>query len=68
MADPLGTRPKVVQVEDLTRWNLTTLLESREDENGSVEYHPFPWRNDLNAKIILWYNLYFTFIVSSINT
>lgn len=53
--DPLGTRPTVVQIEDLTRWNLTALLETRENDNNSEDFHPFPWRNDLNAKIILWY-------------
>ncbi|XP_076079639.1 protein GDAP2 homolog [Mytilus galloprovincialis] len=52
--DPLGTRPTVVQIEDLTRWNLTALLETRENDNNSEDFHPFPWRNDLNAKIILW--------------
>lgn len=54
MDEPLGTRPNVVQVEDLTRWNLTALLETRENESESEVYQPFPWRNDLNAKIILW--------------
>lgn len=58
MEDPLqealGTRPTVVQIEDLTRWNLTALLETRENGGESEVFHPFPWRNDLNAKIILW--------------
>lgn len=54
MDDPLGTRPTIVQIEDLTRWNLTALLETRENDNESEAYHPFLWRNDLNAKIILW--------------
>ena len=54
MDDPLGTRPTIVQIEDLTRWNLTALLETRENGSNAEAFHPFPWRNDLNAKIILW--------------
>ncbi|XP_071113143.1 protein GDAP2 homolog [Haliotis cracherodii] len=53
--DPLGARDDIVTVEQLTRWNLTQLPEYGERSNGENERSsPFPWRNDLNAKIILW--------------
>ncbi|XP_041352655.1 protein GDAP2 homolog [Gigantopelta aegis] len=53
--DPLGARSDVIEVEKLTRWNLTQLPEYHETEQRQDgKTVPFPWRNDLNAKIILW--------------
>lgn len=54
MDDPLGARSDCVDLGELTRWNLTQLpMTSEEDEDAEIS--PFPWRNDLNAKLILWY-------------
>ena len=56
--DPLGARSDVVEVEGLTRWNQTQLPEYHETEKRhDGKMAPFPWRNDLNAKIILWWEL-----------
>ncbi|WAR07785.1 GDAP2-like protein [Mya arenaria] len=57
--DPLGARDHVVYVDNMTRWNFTVLpLASDEDSQNHSESEekvsPFPWRNDLNNKIILW--------------
>ncbi|XP_069126491.1 protein GDAP2 homolog [Argopecten irradians] len=57
--EPLGARSKVVDIEKLTKWNLTQLPELVEsiDSNSGEEVEiktPFPWRSDLNTKIILW--------------
>ena len=54
--DSLGTRDELVEPLDLTRWNFTKLLEQPKD-NADVDDGgtPFPWRNDLNAKIALWF-------------
>ncbi|KAL4233352.1 Ganglioside-induced differentiation-associated protein 2 [Mactra antiquata] len=58
--DPLGLRDSVVHVETLTRWNLTQLPLVTEDEDNDdcnqveTKVSPFPWRNDLNNKIVLW--------------
>lgn len=58
-SDPLGLRDNVVQIESLTRWNLTVLPLAAENEQTQSQekeekLSPFPWRNDLNHKIILW--------------
>lgn len=58
-ADPLGLRDTVVHLESLTRWNLTVLplANDTNDQNSEVNVEkqsPFPWRNDLNNKIVLW--------------
>ena len=58
-SDPLGARDNVVHPENLTRWNFTS-LPMVEDESGQTtqdnasQTSPFPWRNDLNSKVILW--------------
>ncbi|XP_052807341.1 protein GDAP2 homolog [Mya arenaria] len=57
--DPLGARDHVVYVDNMTRWNFTVLpLASDDDSQNHSESEekvsPFPWRNDLNNKIILW--------------
>ncbi|XP_060077351.1 protein GDAP2 homolog [Ylistrum balloti] len=55
--EPLGARSKTVDIEQLTKWNLTRLpefiesIDSPSDEEIST---PFPWRSNLNAKILLW--------------
>lgn len=59
-ADPLGLRDTVVHLDSLTRWNLTLLplATDTDDDNPTVAENekrsPFPWRNDLNNKIVLW--------------
>lgn len=58
-ADPLGLRDTVVHLDSLTRWNLTVLpLAMDADEQTPNDINekksPFPWRNDLNSKIVLW--------------
>ena len=59
-ADPLGLRDTVVHIDSLTRWNLTVLpLATDTDDNNTTDSEdekksPFPWRNDLNNKIVLW--------------
>lgn len=58
--DPLGLRDNVVHIESLTRWNLTSLPMVAENDDQTTSdtenkiVSPFPWRNDLNRKIILW--------------
>ncbi|KAJ8311064.1 hypothetical protein KUTeg_011379 [Tegillarca granosa] len=54
MDEPLGARPNIVEVENLTKWNVTQLPEYSENTNDVDKSTPFPWRNDLNSKIILW--------------
>ncbi|XP_050394787.1 protein GDAP2 homolog [Patella vulgata] len=53
--DPLGARDDLIDIDSLTRWNLTQLPEyvprEKEDEDKKSV---FPWRNDLNGKICLW--------------
>ena len=52
--EPLGTRDDLVDIDKLTRWNLTLLPEASErDPLREKQESPFPWRNDLNSKIIL---------------
>lgn len=52
--EPLGTRDDLVDVSNLTRWNLTLLPEvSERSIDTEKEQSPFSWRNDLNAKLIL---------------
>lgn len=54
--EPLGARDDVINIDSLTRWNLTLLPEASERQNENErEQSPFTWRNDLNSKIILWY-------------
>lgn len=53
MEDPLGSRSDCVDLEELTRWNFTQLPMTSEDKDAEIS--PFPWRNDLNSKLILWY-------------
>lgn len=53
--EPLGKKQNVVDVADLTRWNFTQLLadeEEKPEDTGSKS--PFPWRSDLNSKLVLW--------------
>ncbi|OWF51677.1 protein GDAP2 homolog [Mizuhopecten yessoensis] len=57
--EPLGARSRVVDIEQLTKWNLTQLPEYIEsiDSNSGEEVEistPFPWRSDLNSKVLLW--------------
>lgn len=52
MDDPLGARSDCVDLKELTRWNLTQLPMTSEDKDADIS--PFPWRNDLNSKLILW--------------
>ncbi|CAL1537371.1 unnamed protein product [Lymnaea stagnalis] len=52
--DALGTRDEIVEPSTLTRWNFTKLLEQPKEFDPDEERSPFPWRNDLNAKIALW--------------
>ncbi|KAL3882091.1 hypothetical protein ACJMK2_028462 [Sinanodonta woodiana] len=53
--DPLGARDETVLIETLTRWNMTQLPEQNDkSEAEEIPSSPFPWRNDLNRKIILW--------------
>jgi hypothetical protein len=53
MDDPLGARSDCIDIGELTRWNLTQLpMTLEEDEDAEIS--PFPWRNDLNSKLILW--------------
>lgn len=54
MDDPLGTRSNIVELENLTKWNVTQLPEYNESTDDVEKSTPFPWRNDLNSKIILW--------------
>lgn len=61
MDDPLGARSDCVDLEELTRWNLTQLPMTSEDKDADIS--PFPWRNDLNSKLILWYEVYQLFMV-----
>ncbi|XP_025098493.1 protein GDAP2 homolog [Pomacea canaliculata] len=52
--EPLGARDDVINIDSLTRWNLTLLPEASERQNENErEQSPFTWRNDLNSKIIL---------------
>lgn len=57
MEEPLGARSDVINIDTLTRWNLTKLPEFVENvpsvEDAEVK-SPFPWRTDINSKIILW--------------
>lgn len=55
-ADPLGARDTVVYVDSLTKWNLTQLPMTEDTDSVGTEssVSPFPWRNDLNSKIVLW--------------
>ncbi|XP_005090009.1 protein GDAP2 homolog isoform X2 [Aplysia californica] len=52
--DSLGTRDEIVEPSTITRWNFTKLLEQPRENVGEEDGSPFPWRNDLNAKIALW--------------
>jgi len=52
--DSLGTRDEIVEPSSLTKWNMTKLLEEPKEKEEGEEGSPFPWRNDLNAKIALW--------------
>ncbi|KAH3889005.1 protein GDAP2 homolog [Dreissena polymorpha] len=55
--DPLGARDTVVHTETLTRWNLTQLpmvSETQVPEEELKNQSPFPWRNDINNKVVLW--------------
>lgn len=61
MDDPLGARSDCVDLKELTRWNLTQLPMTSEDKDADIS--PFPWRNDLNSKLILWYEDYQLFMV-----
>ena len=49
----MGSRSDCVDLEELTRWNFTQLPMTSEDKDAEIS--PFPWRNDLNSKLILWY-------------
>ncbi|KAK6987231.1 Ganglioside-induced differentiation-associated protein 2, partial [Biomphalaria glabrata] len=49
----LGQRHELVEPSQLTRWNFTKLLEQPKEYDPMEERSPFPWRNDLNAKIVL---------------
>ncbi|XP_076445634.1 protein GDAP2 homolog [Babylonia areolata] len=52
--EPLGTRDDLIDINKLTRWNFTLLPEASDrDPLADKEESPFPWRNDLNSKIIL---------------
>lgn len=52
--EPLGTRDDLIDINKLTRWNLTLLPEAIErDPLADEQESPFPWRNDLNSKLIL---------------
>ncbi|BFZ24838.1 hypothetical protein BsWGS_27877 [Bradybaena similaris] len=55
MDDALGRRDDVVDSSSVTRWNFTKLLEHPKEPSTDHESSPFPWRNDLNSKIALWY-------------
>ncbi|XP_055889502.1 protein GDAP2 homolog [Biomphalaria glabrata] len=50
----LGQRHELVEPSQLTRWNFTKLLGQPKEYDPMEERSPFPWRNDLNAKIVLW--------------
>jgi len=55
--EPLGARSNVIDIESLTRWNLTQLPEIVESGSSDGETEitsPFHWRADLNSKIIFW--------------
>ncbi|ESO93247.1 hypothetical protein LOTGIDRAFT_232697 [Lottia gigantea] len=53
--DPLGARDDVIDVDSLTKWNLTQLPEYTPRESGDEEKQsPFPWRKDLNGKLCVW--------------
>ncbi|XP_013421898.1 protein GDAP2 homolog isoform X2 [Lingula anatina] len=52
--DPLGLRPHVVDIDTLTRWNKTEVPAYEEVKDNSTQTVPFPYREDVNAKVVLW--------------
>ncbi len=54
--DPLGALASVVDLKDLSTWNVGEIpvYDIMVDDPHNMRKSPFEWNDDINHKIVLW--------------